>query len=147
MKIIRSTPVLNFGRSIANAGPWSRHPLAGIPSVAQFLEDFFPATANAFAGRLATDVHEDAANYYVRFELPGVKKEAVKVEVAEGVLTVGADRTEKSGDSESTVTLSRSINLPDTVQVDGISAKLEDGILTVTLPKQEQPKPKQITVN
>lgn len=147
MKIIRSTPALNFGRSFANAGPWSRHPLAGLPSVAQLLEDFFPATASALTGRLAVDVHEDAANYYARFELPGVKKEAVKVEVKEGVLTVAADRTEKSGESESTVTLSRSISLPDTIQADGISAKLEDGVLTVTLPKQEQPKPKQITVN
>jgi len=147
MKIIRTTPALNFGRSFANSVPWSRHPFAGLPAVAQLLEEFFPATANVAAGRLATDVHEDAANYYARFELPGVKKEAVKVELKEDVLTVSAERTEKSGESESTTSLSRSITLPDTVKADDISAKVEDGVLTITLPKQEQPKPKQITVN
>ena len=115
MKIIRSTPALNFGRSLSNLGPWSRHPLAGLPAVAQILEDFFPATVNALSGRLATDVHEDAGNYYARFELPGVKKEAVKVELKEGVLTISADRVEKSGEGESTTSLGRSITLPDTV--------------------------------
>lgn len=147
MKLIRSTPALNFGRSLVSSGPWSRHPFVGLPAVAQFLEEFFPPAANTVSDRLATNVHEDTANFYARFELPGVKKEAVKVELKESVLTVSANRAEKSDEGETAITLSRSITLPDTVQADAISAKLEDGVLTVTLPKQEQPKPKQITVN
>ena len=146
MKLIRSNPALNLGRA-ADFGPWLRHPFAGIPAVAQLLEDFFPATTSPTAGRLATDLHEDAGNFYARFELPGVKKDAVKVELREGVLTVSAERRVKSGETESTYTLSRSLSLPETVNAEGISAKLEDGLLTVTLPKQKQRKPKLIAVN
>jgi HSP20 family protein len=147
MKLIRSNPALNLGR-VADFGPWLRHPLAGLPAVAQLLEDFFPAAPTSPSnGRLATDLHEDSGNFYARFELPGVKKDAVKVELREGVLTVSAERRVKSGENESTYTLSRSLSLPETVNAEGISAKLEDGLLTVTLPKQEQRKPKLIAVN
>jgi HSP20 family protein len=146
MKLIRSNPALNLGRA-TDFGPWLRHPFAGIPAVAQLLEDFFPATTAPAAGRLATDLHEDANNFYARFELPGVKKDAVKVELREGVLTVSAERRVKTGENESAYTLSRSLSLPETVNAEGISAKLEDGLLTVTLPKQEQRKPKLIAIN
>jgi HSP20 family protein len=147
MKLIRSNPALNLGRA-ADFGPWLRHPFAGIPAVAQLLEDFFPAaTTSPSAGRLVTDLHEDANNFYARFELPGVKKDAVKVELREGVLTISAERRVKSGETDSAYTLSRSLSLPETVNAEGISAKLEDGLLTVTLPKQEQRKPKLIAIN
>jgi HSP20 family protein len=145
MKLARYTPSLNLGR-VADFGPWLRQPFAGLPAMAQLFEDFFPA-ATAPVSRLALDLHEDLDNFYARFEVPGVKKEGVKVEVREGVLSVSAERRDKDGDTESTFTLSRSISLPDSVQDDAISARLEDGILTVTLPKQEQRKPRLISVN
>jgi len=63
------------------------------------------------------------------------------------VLTVTAERRERAGENTSSVTLSRSITLPDAVQEEAISARLEDGILTVSLPKQEYRKPRLITVN
>ena len=145
MKLARYTPSLHLGR-VADFGPWLRQPFAGLPAMAQLFEDFFPATT-ASASRLALDLHEDPDNFYARFEVPGVKKDGVKVEVREGVLSVSAERRDKDGDTESTFTLSRSISLPDSVQDDAISAKLEDGILTVTLPKQEERKPRLISVN
>ena len=98
------------------------------------------------APSLAADIHEDQDNYYARFELPGVKKEDVKIELSNNLLTVSAEKKEKRGDEESSYSLTRSISVPDTVKADAIGAKLEDGILTVTLPKTEERKPKTIAV-
>ncbi len=143
MKIARCTPAFQFGRT-SDFGPWLRHPLASLPAMAQLFEDFLPAVTTS---GLATDLFEDADYYHACFEIPGVKKDAVKIELKERVLTVTAERSLKVGDSESTRSLSRALALPETVQEDGITAKLEDGILTVSLPKQESRKPKIITIN
>ncbi|MCA1963388.1 MAG: Hsp20/alpha crystallin family protein [Prosthecobacter sp.] len=145
MKLARYTPTLNLGR-MADLSPLFRQPFSGFPAMAQLFEDFFPVST-AMASRLAMDLSEDDDNFYARFEVPGVKKDGVKVEVRDGVLAVSAERHDKEGDTQSTFTLSRSITLPDSVQDDAISAKLEDGILTITLPKQEKRKPRLISVN
>lgn len=143
MKIARCTPAFQFGRT-PDFGPRLRHPLAGFPAMAQLFEDFLPATNSS---NLVTDLHEDTDHFHARFELPGVKKDAVKIELHERVLTVTAERVVKAGEKESSRTFTRSLALPEIVQEDGITAKLEDGILSVTLPKQESRKPKVISVN
>jgi HSP20 family protein len=143
MKIARCTPAFQFGRT-PDFGPWLRHPLAGLPAMAQLFENFLPATA---PNRLPTDLYEDADHYHARFEMPGVKKDAVKIELHERVLTITADRRLQEGEAEITHTLSRALTLPDSVQEESITAKLEDGLLTVTLPKQENRKPKIISVH
>jgi len=142
MKLTRYTPSFDLGR-VADFDQWLRHPFAGFPAVGQLLGEFIPAAA----GRLATDVYEDKDNYYARFELPGVKKEEVKVEVHDRLLTVSAERQSKEEGREESFSLSRSVSVPEGVRGDAIAAKLEDGILTVTLPKQEERKPKLIAVN
>lgn len=143
MKIARYNPSLNLGR-VADFDQWVRNPFAAFPLMGQLLGDFVPAITS---GRPATDVHEDADNYYARFELPGVKKEDLKVEIHDRLLTITAERKEKTGEQESSFTLSRSISVPEGVNAEAISARLEDGILTVSLPKQEHRKPKLIEVN
>ncbi|HYF35814.1 MAG TPA: Hsp20/alpha crystallin family protein [Prosthecobacter sp.] len=142
MKLTRYTPSFDLGR-VADFDQWLRNPFAGCPTVGQFFNDFVTAGQSS---RLATDVHEDKDNFYARFELPGIKKEDVKVEVHDRLLTVSADRREKEGESESALSMSRSISVPEGIRGDAISAKLEDGILTVTLPKQEHRKPKLIEI-
>lgn len=142
MKIARYTPSLNLSH-MADFNPFFRQPMAAFPSVAQLFEEFLPSSPSA---RLHTDFFEDDAHFYARFEVPGVKKEAVKVELQEGVLSISAERHEKRGEMDSSHTLSRSIALPEAIHEDAISAKLEDGILTVTLPKQEPRKPKSISI-
>jgi HSP20 family protein len=143
MKLTRFTPSFDLGR-VADFDQWLRHPFSGIPAVGQFLNELLPAGAS---GRLATDVHEDKDNFYALFELPGVKKEDVKVEVHDRLLTVSAERREKSDEKEESFSLSRSISVPEGIKGDAIIAKLEDGVLTVTLPKQEQRKPRSIEVS
>lgn len=114
----------------------------------------FPDSA-AFASRVPVDLYEDQANTYVRAELPGVNRDDINVEVADGRLNINAVRktpaTPAAGptdtaQSEKSFSFSRSVNIPDEVQADKIGAAFENGVLTVTLPKREEAKPKKITV-
>jgi len=143
MKLTRYTPSFDLGR-VADFDTWLRHPFAGFPVMGALLNEYLPGAAT---GRMAADVYEDKDNYFARFELPGVKKEDIKVEVHDRLLTVSAERCEKAGEAEHSYSLSRSISVPEDVRADIIAAKLEDGVLTVTLPKQEQRKPRLVAVN
>jgi HSP20 family protein len=104
------------------------------------LADFTPP---ATAPRFPVDLFEDKDNLYVRAELPGVSRDAINVEMVEDYLNLSATR--KSG--EESFSLARSITIPETVQADKVSANYENGVLTVTLPKQEQVKPRKVTIS
>ncbi len=97
----------------------------------------------ALAPRFPVDLYEDKDNAYVRAELPGVTREAINVEIVDGYLTINATR--KVGDES--VNFARSVSLPDAVQADKVGASYENGVLTVTLPKQEQAKPRKIDIS
>ncbi len=123
----------------------NRHPWAGLESEVErlfesALSDF---AAPALAPRLPVDLYEDKDNTYVRAELPGVSREAINLEIADGYLNLSASR--KQG--EETLNLNRSVAIPETVQADKITATYENGVLTVTLPKAEAIKPRKITLN
>ena len=98
-------------------------------------------------GRIPVALSEDQANAYVRAELPGVRREDINIELADGTLTVTATRKQKAGDREETTTLSRAVAVPETVQADKVAAAYENGILTVTLPKAEAAQPRKIAVS
>lgn len=123
---------------------WFRHPFAGMPAMSRLFD--WEGVFNGTGGRLAADIHEDKDNYYATFEVPGVKKENVKVELNNHLLSVMVEKKSGSEDNESTYIANRSISVPDSVNPDAISAKVEDGILTVTLPKSEHRKPRTIDV-
>jgi HSP20 family protein len=97
------------------------------------------------------DFYEDKDRTYVRAELPGVNREDINVEVADGRLTIAATRktaapASSEGQPEQSFSFNRSLELPEEVQADKISAVYENGVLTVTLPKREETKPKKISV-
>ena len=145
MKLIRTNP-FNSGLSrIADFDEWFRSPIAGLPALARFFD--LGNAMGSSVGSLATDILEDKDNYYARFEIPGVKKEDVKIELHDRLLTVNVEKKEKRGETESSFTYTRSISVPDSVKPDVINARLEDGILTVTLPKTEERKPRAIEVS
>ena len=98
----------------------------------------------ARGGQFPVDLYEDKDNTYVRAELPGVSRDAISVEIVDGSLSIQASRKEKSGEDESTVSFSRLVSIPDEVQADKVSAAYENGVLTVTLPRKEEAKPKKI---
>lgn len=94
----------------------------------------------------ATDVYEDGDHYYVRAELPGVRKEDVTLKCEKGVLSIEAKRHQKLGKEERTYHFERALTIPEGVDHDAIKASFEDGMLTVTLPKAEAHKPRRIEV-
>jgi HSP20 family protein len=100
------------------------------------------------------DVHETDREIYLYVELPGVKREDVKVEIKRSVLTISGERKQEAHAEKSEFSrteryygkFERSFTLPETVKNDSIGANLRDGILTVTLQKTEKAIPKQIEV-
>ena len=102
----------------------------------------------------ALDMHEDKDNVYVRLELPGMKKEDIELSLHDGSLSIAGERKgeEQSKDAEVYRAerffgrFQRTITLPTAVAVDKVKAHYADGVLTVTLPKAEEAKPKRIDV-
>ncbi len=62
-------------------------------------------------------------------------------------LTIKASRQEKTGENEKAVSLSRRLTIADDVQTDRVVAAYENGVLTVTLPRKEEAKPKKVNVS
>jgi len=91
--------------------------------------------------------HEDKDHYHAEIDLPGVKKESVQLHVEGGQLTLAAERQLGFGEAKRTVAVTRGLTLPDDVHVDAIRADLRDGVLTLTFPKKEESKPKQLKIN
>jgi len=138
-------------RSLAPAfGGFVRSPWGGFE--AQFDRLFAPET-----GRFPVEVREDKDNTFVRAELPGVNRADVAAEIVDDSLTItvtqkvpGADPSTgpgQAGQGETTTKFSRSVSLNDSVQTDKVTATYENGVLTLTLPKAEAAKPRQITIN
>ena len=102
----------------------------------------------------ALDVYEDHDNLLVRAELPGMKKENIDISLHDNVITVSGERkNEKKYEGSKTSReerffgrFTRSIALPKQVDSDRVKATYTDGVLTVTLPKAEEAKPRQIKV-
>lgn len=97
--------------------------------------------------QIPVDLYDDQDSYHVRAELPGVQKSDVKLELDNAVLTITAERRIRNGDQEGVTTLSRTVNVAEDIQADKIKAKLTDGILSVSLPKSEEIKPRQISIS
>jgi len=97
-------------------------------------------------GRFPIDLYEDNDNTYVRAEFPGVNRDDINVEMVDGYLTISANRRTGEGESGESASFSRSITINEDVQGDKVTAGYENGVLTVSLPKREEAKPKKITV-
>ena len=101
------------------------------------------------------DMNEDKDNVYVRVELPGMKKEEIELSLHEGSLSISGERKTEEKHQEGEVyraerffgRFQRTVGLPTPVQTDKVKAQYKDGILTVTLPKAEEAKPKHIDVS
>jgi HSP20 family protein len=102
----------------------------------------------------AVDIYEDNDKYVLKAELPGMKKEDIDVSLDGSTLTVSGERKheeeKKEGESYRSERFfgrfQRSVTLPAAIQANKIDATYKDGILTITLPKAEEAKRKQIQV-
>lgn len=119
-------------------------PLAELARGSQLLSGWTPAL----------DVFEDKDNVIVKAELPGMKKEEIEVSLHDGTLSISGERKNETKFEGAEVyraerfvgRFQRSVTLPTPVASDKVSAQYKDGILTITLPKTEEAKPKQIDV-
>ena len=102
----------------------------------------------------SVDVYEDGEQFRLHAELPGLKKEDVKINLKEGVLTLRGERKfedEQKKDNyyrleRSYGSFARSFTLPKTVDPEKIRATMKDGVLEITIPKKPEAKPKEIKV-
>ena len=120
-------------------------------------EEFDRLAGRAFARNAwvpALDVRETEDRFEVTLDLPGMDPEAVGVTFEDGSLTITGKRdlaNEEKGETwhrieRSFGTFARSIRLPQTADADRIDATFDKGVLTVSVPKVEQAKPRTIEV-
>ena len=102
----------------------------------------------------ALDLYQSNDNVVAVVELPGMRKEDIEISLHDGMLTISGERKRESSNGEKAERTERyigkfrrSIALPTRVDANKVSATYRDGILTVTLPKAEEVKPKQIHVS
>jgi HSP20 family protein len=102
----------------------------------------------------ALDLYQTNDDVVAVIELPGMRKEDIEISLHDGMLTISGERKEEAADGEKdgrserfVGKFRRSISLPTRVDSNKVNASYKDGILTVTLPKAEEVKPKQIKVN
>jgi HSP20 family protein len=105
----------------------------------------------------AVDVREDGDHFYVEAELPGFRKDDVDITLENQQLTIAAERKEEQEQKNAKGELLlherrynrflRSFTLPPTVDDQTVNAKLQDGVLTITLNKREETKPRKISVS
>ncbi|RTE67257.1 Hsp20/alpha crystallin family protein [Amphritea opalescens] len=122
-----------------------------------FFNDFFRPVSRQETGDKvpAIDVHDGEGQYLVRVDLPGIKKEDIKVSLDNGVLSVSAETTKEDKEEQDGKLIRqerhygkfvRSLSVGADVDPAGIKANFEDGVLNLTLPKVEQQQPSNTTI-
>ena len=117
---------------------------SGAPALREGAEDW----------NILIDVFQKKDDIVVKASIPGVKPEGIDVCLEDNVLTIKAERKPEAEGEESTYLIQerptgsfyRALRLPDTVDTDKIQSSYENGVLTVTMPKAEEKKKKQIQV-
>jgi HSP20 family protein len=102
----------------------------------------------------ATDVFEDKDAVKIVAEVPGVRPEDVKISLENNLLTIRGEKRQQAEEKTERVhryertygTFERAFSLPTTVDPEKIAASYADGILTVTIPKAERARPREIPV-
>ena len=111
------------------------------------------ATATS-AWFLPCDIFENASTVKIVAEIPGVRSEDVKLSLENNLLTIRGEKRQEAEERNERVhryersygSFERSFALPQTVDPDQIKATYENGVLTVTLPKVEKARPREIPV-
>lgn len=131
--------------------------LASREPLFRLFDTFFNEGGEDLATRTWTppvDIQETDDAYRIQVELPGMKKEDIQITLENNVLRLSGERKfEKDVKKENFHriervygTFSRSFALPTQVSSDKVDAKFQDGVLTITVPKAEQAKPRRISI-
>lgn len=95
--------------------------------------------------RPAVDVYENADELLMRADMPGASSDTVKIRIENSLLTLQAERA-ASHASDVALQYYRAFQMPDSVDPEGISAELKQGVLHVQLKKHERAKPRMIQI-
>jgi HSP20 family protein len=118
------------------------------------LDENFEAAARDASWTPAVDIHEEASQFTVRADLPGVKPADIEITAEKGVLSLKGTRNfeQKSDDGHYSRVervsgkFVRTFTLPENVQTESIKAQFKDGVLELTIPKAAKPEPRRIEV-
>jgi HSP20 family protein len=122
----------------------------------RLFEAAFPRGGFDWRGQFPVDLYQNQDAFVVRAELPGFRKEDLGLDLADGTLTItGLQKTQTRAEGDNAKTepaqqerrVTRAVALPENVDVEKIAAAYENGVLTVTLPKREEAKPRQIAID
>lgn len=102
-----------------------------------------------------TDIFEDKDNYTIKADLPGINKKDVKISFNNGELSISGERVQESENKDAKShriertfgKYFRSFTLPKEIKADKIKADFKDGQLTITIPKADEVKPKEIEIS
>jgi HSP20 family protein len=148
---------------MANITRWD-DPFSGLTSLHSQLDDMFnsffagmPAVQGAHASLPAMDIYnEDDKRLVTEVQAPGFNKDDVEVSVHNGILEIKGEKHEKQEDKEgkkrsymmreSHASFYRRIALPEYANADKVDAQFDNGVLKVTVPFRELPKPKKIAI-
>ncbi|HVU10469.1 MAG TPA: Hsp20/alpha crystallin family protein [Phototrophicaceae bacterium] len=134
------------------------NPLQDMASMQGTLDRLFDDTRRNLrssndAGALALDVHETDPAYIVSAALPGVSADAVNISLHDGVLTISGEVPQVTHENSRALLLERSygkfqrvIRLPQPIDASKVEANIENGVLTLTLPKTLEAQPRTIPV-
>jgi HSP20 family protein len=111
------------------------------------------STDSAWKFNPACDVEETDSHYMVSFDLPGISKDDVKIEITDNQMTVSGERKSETREKGSRHVLERfhgafqrSFTLPASVDSEHVEATYNDGVLRIAIPKAEAAKPRRIEV-
>jgi HSP20 family protein len=144
MTLVRWTPEARMTANVRDSFDEMIRGFFGDPWVRGSVREWTPAT----------DVTEEEHQYSVTIDLPGLKRDDIKISVANGMLTVSGERKRESESKEQGYvrverehgSFARTFTLPRTVDGKRIEASYKDGVLTIALPKSEDARPKSIDV-
>jgi HSP20 family protein len=132
------------------------------PAWVNFVNDFFNNEFSDWSSRHYSDtnttlpavnIKENADAFMVEMAAPGMVKDDFKIELNNDLLTISSEKKNENEVKEgetytrreySYQSFSRSFTLPKTVDAEKISAKYENGILSIAIPKKEEAKPKPV---
>ena len=108
----------------------------------------------AYKWKPSADITETEDSYEVRAELPGVSKDDIQISVKDNLLSIKGEKRQENEDESKKYkrierrygTFERNFTLPPKVDADNINAKFNDGVLTLSIPKPEEVKPKEIPI-
>ncbi len=125
----------------------TRNSLFNIGGIGNMLDDFFteswPSSRSLIRDTFKIDVEETEKEFLIHAEMPGINKDEINLDIQDGKLTISVSRTENTEEESKNYihrerrmsSMARSVYLADAA-TDNITAKLDNGILTVTVPRQ-----------